>query len=52
MYGEEKRREEKERPIDNFPPVLSSETLLTHFLRSRASDLNSFLSPLPNSYTI
>jgi len=55
-YEEEKRREErnrrKERPIDNFPPVLSSETLLTHFFRSRVSDLNSSLSPLPNSYSI
>jgi hypothetical protein len=52
-YGEEKRRNRrKERPIDYFPPVPSSETLLTHFLRSRVSDLNSSLSPLPDSYSI
>jgi len=50
------RREErrgnrwKEHPIDNFPPVLSSETLWTNFLWSRASDLNCFLSPLRSSY--
>jgi len=46
---EKKRNRRKECPIDNFPPVLSSETLLTHFLRFRVSDLNSSLSPLPNS---
>jgi len=49
-YGEEKRKNRrKERSIDHFPPVPSSETLLTHFLRFRVSDLNSSLSPLPNS---
>ena len=51
-YGEEKRREETEErnaQLITFPPVPSSETLLTHFLRFRVSDLNSSLSPLPNS---
>jgi len=57
MKYEEKRREErrnrrKECPIDYFPPVPSSKTLLTHFHRSRASDLNSSLSSLSNSYSI
>jgi hypothetical protein len=50
---EEKRwNRRKERPIDNFPPVLSSQTLLTHYLRFRASDFNSSISPLRNSYII
>ena len=47
----EKRREETEErnaQLITFPPVPSSETLLTHFLRFRVSDLNSSLSPLPN----
>ena len=51
-YGEEKRREETEErnaQLITFPPVPSSETLLPHFLRFRVSDLNSSLSPLPNS---
>jgi hypothetical protein len=42
---EEKRREETEErnaQLITFPPLMSSETLLTHFLRSRVSDLNSF----------
>jgi hypothetical protein len=49
---EKKRHRRKERPIDYFTPVLSSETLWTHFLRFRVSDLNFYLSPLPNLYSI
>jgi hypothetical protein len=46
---EQKETEERYAQLITFPPVPSSETLLTHFLRSRVSDLNSSLSPLPNS---
>ena len=38
-----------ERSIDYFPPIPSSEILLTHFLRSPVLDLNSSFSPLLNS---
>ena len=49
-YGEEKRRDRrKEHQIDYFPLVPSSESLLTHFVRTGVLDLNSSLSPLPNS---
>jgi len=50
---EQKRKNRtKKLPIDNFPPVLSSKTLWTHFHCSWVSDLNSSVSPLRHSFSI
>ena len=52
-YGEEKRRNRRQKHlIDYFPPVPSSKTLLTHFLHSQVSDLNSSVPSAPTSGSI